>query len=209
MNDYKTLGNLIRTRRLELGWTQEELAERIGPGVRQSDVSRLERGKTALPRLERLTQIAAVLGLSVGDLLKQAGWFGPDRTPEPDGRLAEPDWSAPDLLIADDEAVLAEAIAALLSDAGYRVELAHDRQSLLLALDRATPAVILADSLLPGLEWNELHSELQRRHLSVHLIVMGVHDTGPALPGVSYLTKPLEATSLLAAIRSILVRDKV
>ena len=98
---------------------------------------------------------------------------------------------------------------ALLSDAGYRVELAHDRQSLLLALDRATPAVILADSLLPGLEWNELHSELQRRHLSVHLIVMGVHDTGPALPGVSYLTKPLEATSLLAAIRSILVRDKV
>ena len=48
-----TLGDAIRARRLELGWTQEELAERIAVGdetFRQSDVSRLERGKVALPR---------------------------------------------------------------------------------------------------------------------------------------------------------------
>ena len=36
-----TLGAFIRRRRLELGLTQETLAEMIGGGVRQAEISRL------------------------------------------------------------------------------------------------------------------------------------------------------------------------
>ena len=76
----RTLGDAIRTRRRELGWSQEDLAKRIADhgdeGFRQSDVSRLERGKVTLPRRERLEHIAAVLGLSLGDLLARSGWTG-------------------------------------------------------------------------------------------------------------------------------------
>ena len=83
----RTLGAAIRDRRAELGWTQEDLAVRAngiaGEGepdyrewMRQSDVSRLERGKVGLPRRQRLERIAAALGLPLGELLARSGWSG-------------------------------------------------------------------------------------------------------------------------------------
>jgi transcriptional regulator with XRE-family HTH domain len=78
--DRQTLGEAIRVRRRELGWSQEELAHRmIDHGdvtFRQSDVSRLERGKVVLPHRDRLEHLAAVLGLSLGELLARSGWSG-------------------------------------------------------------------------------------------------------------------------------------
>jgi transcriptional regulator with XRE-family HTH domain len=73
-----TLGKVIRTRRIDLHLTQEELAERIGEGVRQAEVSRLERDRIALPRRARLEAIAAALNFSLGELLARSGWAGAD-----------------------------------------------------------------------------------------------------------------------------------
>jgi transcriptional regulator with XRE-family HTH domain len=79
----RSLGAVIKARRQELGWTQEELAERViahgDDAFRQSDVSRLERGKVGRPHRDRLAHIAAVLGLSPGALLARSGWAGTDR----------------------------------------------------------------------------------------------------------------------------------
>jgi transcriptional regulator with XRE-family HTH domain len=78
---HPSLGSTIRARRGELGLTQEELAERIsadGEYLRQSDVSRLERGAVELPRRARLERIAAALGLSTGELLARSGWAKAD-----------------------------------------------------------------------------------------------------------------------------------
>jgi transcriptional regulator with XRE-family HTH domain len=72
----QTLGKAIRERRIELGMTQEELAAQIGEGVRQSEVSRLERDRIVLPRRERLVRIAAALQMPVGELLVRSGWTG-------------------------------------------------------------------------------------------------------------------------------------
>lgn len=74
-----TLGQVIRDRRRELGWTQEGLAARVDHGVAQSDVSRLERGKIMLPRRQRLERIAAALELPLGVLLARSGWAGAER----------------------------------------------------------------------------------------------------------------------------------
>lgn len=71
-----TLGEAVRFRRCQLGLTQEQLAERIGDGVRQAEISRLETGRVALPRRERLARIAAALDLSLGELLVRSGWDG-------------------------------------------------------------------------------------------------------------------------------------
>ena len=73
------LGAVIRARRLELGWTQEELAARIsadGEYLRQSEISRIESGKIALPRRERLERIATALDVPLGELLARSGWAG-------------------------------------------------------------------------------------------------------------------------------------
>jgi transcriptional regulator with XRE-family HTH domain len=70
-----SLGTFIRERRQDLGLTQEELAARVGPTMRQAEISRLEQGRIALPRRERLEAIAAALEVSLGELLVRTGWM--------------------------------------------------------------------------------------------------------------------------------------
>ena len=70
-----TLGAFIRERRKELGLSQEQLAERVAVGVRQSEISRLEHDRVALPRRDRLEQLAASLDVSIGELLLRTGWM--------------------------------------------------------------------------------------------------------------------------------------
>lgn len=71
-----TLGETIRARRDELGMTQEQLAQRLGVGFRQSEISRLEHDRVTLPRRPRLEQLAAALEFNVGELLLRSGWAG-------------------------------------------------------------------------------------------------------------------------------------
>jgi transcriptional regulator with XRE-family HTH domain len=60
------LGENIASRRTSLGWTQADLAERIG--VNTETVSRFERG-AHLPALTTLDEIAGALRVSVSELL--------------------------------------------------------------------------------------------------------------------------------------------
>jgi len=65
----KRLGQRIAERRKLLGWTQDQLAERLG--VDAETVSRFERGVT-VPALVTLDRLAGVLKTSVADLLSEA-----------------------------------------------------------------------------------------------------------------------------------------
>lgn len=63
------LGRRVADRRRELGWLQAELAEKLK--VETETISRFERG-LALPSLERLDELAHVLGIPIADLLSSA-----------------------------------------------------------------------------------------------------------------------------------------
>ena len=100
MTGTPTLGATIRARRIELGWSQEELAERISGQdgfVRQSEISRLELDKVGLPRRARLERIATALGLPLGELLVRSGWSGADAAvlPPKDAAASEPERPLP------------------------------------------------------------------------------------------------------------------
>ncbi len=202
MTESRSLGEAIRLRRLELGISQEELAERIGPDVRQSDVSRLERGKILFPRLERLHQIAAALGLSIGTLLIDAGWF----TDEESAQVAaaeRPERHAPvPILIADDEPISVEAIVSLLGDYGYCAAPAYDLETLIDALEESTPEIVIVDISLPGLRPEKLIKRIASMRPIPVLVFMG-----SGLPDVevdaTYLEKPIDSRQLLAFIGSI------
>ena len=71
-----TLGKFIQRRRAELGLTQEQLAELVGGGVRQAEISRLEHDRVTLPRRQRLEQLARALDVPLGELLARSGWVG-------------------------------------------------------------------------------------------------------------------------------------
>ena len=62
----KRIGKRIAERRKQIGWTQEQLAERMR--VDPETVSRFERGVN-LPSLPTLDRMAVVLKIGVGELL--------------------------------------------------------------------------------------------------------------------------------------------
>jgi transcriptional regulator with XRE-family HTH domain len=84
-----TLGQFIATRRRSLGLSQEDLAERLGEHVKQSEISRLETDRVILPRRLRLEQLARALDVPLGELLLRSGWVGAEAIPDrPDAALA-------------------------------------------------------------------------------------------------------------------------
>ena len=64
------VGTLIKQRRLELGLSQKELAERCGYADR-SAISRIESGDRDIP-VKQLKKIAAALGMEPEDLVVEA-----------------------------------------------------------------------------------------------------------------------------------------
>jgi transcriptional regulator with XRE-family HTH domain len=78
-----SMGELIRQRRMKLGVTQEELAERVaslGEPIRQADISRIERGRVSFPRRARLEAIATALDLSLATSCRNPGGSDPMAT---------------------------------------------------------------------------------------------------------------------------------
>ena len=73
------VGEKIKARRQELGWSLAELGNRMG--YNKSSVLRIERGEVDLPQ-SRIMQFAQVLGVAPGHLM---GW---DVEPEDAGTLA-------------------------------------------------------------------------------------------------------------------------
>lgn len=65
--DYEAMGHRIRVRRKELGWTQEQLAEKAE--ISTSHVGEIERG-TSICSLAVLVNLATVLDLNLDTLIK-------------------------------------------------------------------------------------------------------------------------------------------
>jgi transcriptional regulator with XRE-family HTH domain len=63
------LGERLKRRRAERGWTAAELARRAG--VSKAYLSRLEAGKTVRPSAAVLEHLATALGTTVADLREQ------------------------------------------------------------------------------------------------------------------------------------------
>lgn len=63
---YMKIGERIKQRRKELGWSQRELAAKMG--YNHSTVTRIETGKIDIPQ-SRIVQFSEVLGVSVAYLM--------------------------------------------------------------------------------------------------------------------------------------------
>ncbi len=150
----KTLGQFIRERRMDLGLTQEQLAERVGEGVRQAEISRLEQDRVSLPRRQRLEAIAAALDVSIGDLLVTTGWIGAEHV-----HLTGPELAASSVQAqALEDAVAALTTAKdLMAHTAELLEAAEHRVSL--ALESGTPQ---------PLQPNGLSGLADRYHLDGH-----------------------------------------
>ena len=115
------------------------------------------------------------------------------------------------ILVVDDEPQIRRALRTALLGHGYRVELAADGETALVALAAHPPDVVILDLAMPQVEGLEVIREA-RTWSTVPIIVLSAYGQERAkvealdLGADDYLTKPFGMNELLARVRAALRR---
>jgi FixJ family two-component response regulator len=122
--------------------------------------------------------------------------------------------SPPTVYVVDDDPDVLKAIERLLESSGLNVATFSSPHQFLDGYDRNAPGCLVLDLELPGLNGLEVQRVLEQ-HASVLPIVFltGRGDIAATVQAMKhgatdFLTKPIDDTTLLAAIRTALARDQ-
>ena len=115
------------------------------------------------------------------------------------------------ILVIEDEATIAQSVAARLRSEGFSVEIAVDGPSGVEACERLRPDLVVLDLMLPGLDGLEVCRRIQHdRPVPVLMLTARDSETdlvvGLAVGADDYLTKPFSARELVARIHALLRR---
>src|SRR6516165_12308059 len=115
------------------------------------------------------------------------------------------------VLVVEDEAPIAEAIAARLRSEGFSVEIEGDGLAAVAACERLQPDLVVLDLMLPGLDGLEVCRRIQRdRPVPVLMLTARDSETdlvvGLAVGADDYLAKPFSARELTARVHALLRR---
>ena len=115
------------------------------------------------------------------------------------------------ILVVEDEALIADAVAARLRSEGYEVQLAADGPSGVDHARRWEPDLVILDLMLPGLDGLEVCRRIQKdRHLPVLMLTARDDETdlviGLAVGADDYLTKPFSMRELVARVQALFRR---
>jgi CheY-like chemotaxis protein len=117
----------------------------------------------------------------------------------PMGTRSEP----PAILIVDDDQSIAELMAELLHDEGYRVAIAADAPSAVAIARSVQPALVFTDSMMPGMGGSELIRALRRhpKTRSIPVVLMSsVYPCDRQSLGVPFLAKPFGIDEVLELV---------
>jgi len=128
---------------------------------------------------------------------------------EPVTRFAPPGFSAGTILLAEDDARLAEMIGRVLADE-YTVIIAHDGLAALELVPLHQPQLLITDVDMPGINGIELSRrfrEITGDRLAPIIVLSAMLDLGTRMAGleagaVDYVTKPFDPLELRARIRA-------
>jgi DNA-binding response OmpR family regulator len=115
------------------------------------------------------------------------------------------------VVVIEDEAPIADAVAARLRSEGFDVEIAADGPSGVELVERTNPDLVVLDLMLPGFDGLEVCRRIQRER-PVPVLMLTARDSetdvlvGLAVGADDYLAKPFSPRELVARIRTILRR---
>lgn len=111
------------------------------------------------------------------------------------------------VLIVEDDAALAEALADTLELAGYLPEVADNAAAALARLEESPADLIVSDVHMKGMDGHGLLRQVRQRYPDTPVLLMTAYGTiekaveAMRLGAADYLTKPFEAEALVAAVR--------
>jgi DNA-binding response OmpR family regulator len=117
----------------------------------------------------------------------------------------------PTVVVIEDEADIASAVAARLRSEGFTVEIAVDGPGGVDLVARVRPDVVVLDLMLPGLDGLEVCRRIQADRPVPVVMLTARDDETDVLIGLGvgaddYLTKPFSPRELVARIRALLRR---
>jgi CheY-like chemotaxis protein len=119
------------------------------------------------------------------------------------------------ILLVEDEAFVRKVTAEVLESAGYRLVVAGGAGEALACRGLlASPNLLLADVVMPGMSGRELAVELTNFYSSMRVLLMSGYAeqlTDHELPccGAEYLAKPFSIRTLLSRVRAVLDQPAV
>ena len=115
------------------------------------------------------------------------------------------------IVVIEDEAPIADAVAARLRSEGFDVEIAGDGLSGVDLVERIQPDLVVLDLMLSGIDGIEACRRIQaKRHVPVVMLTARDDETdvlvGLGVGADDYITKPFSQRELVARIRTVLRR---
>ena len=117
------------------------------------------------------------------------------------------------ILLIEDEKLLADSVAALLSSRGYEVEAAYDGVAGLQYARLGIYDLVILDVMLPGIDGYQLARQLRAERCSLPILMLTARsDILDRIEGLNagadyYLTKPFDGRELLACVHALLRRQ--
>ena len=117
------------------------------------------------------------------------------------------------ILIVEDDRSLAAALARILEDNGYTVDMVHDGQQGILYGQSDLYDVIILDVMLPKKDGFTVTAEQRRSHISTPILLLTARDAIPdKIAGYDsgaddYMTKPFSPKELMAHLRALTRRQ--
>ena len=115
------------------------------------------------------------------------------------------------IVVIEDEAPIASAVAARLRSEGFTVEIAHDGVGGVELCRKVRPDLVVLDLMLPGIDGLEVCRLIQQDRAVPVVMLTARDDEADVLVGLAvgaddYLTKPFSPRELVARIKTVLRR---
>jgi DNA-binding response OmpR family regulator len=106
----------------------------------------------------------------------------------------------PMVLVAEDDAPIADLLTTLLESEGFRVVTTRDGESAYTLVLRTRPDLLIADNLMPGLDGVTLIHRLHHVYPRLPILLTSASPVQDIPHGVTFIPKPFDLDAVMAKV---------